>query len=136
MTVIGSFHSRSRHAGCRAGRPHRASRRGDDLELLALIVGRQAIAFGRGREPALRTDRETFEGHHARGLRDARAQLVDGFEPRCFRAHEPQHHDTIVRHVGQRLERPGPGGVMLEQEAVEVGPAEHLLRNAIVSAQA
>ena len=89
-----------------------------------------------GGEAALRAEREPFERHDARRLGDARLAARASIRAAAvFELTRPEHDDAIVGHVPQRLERPRPLVVVLEQEAIEARAAEHLLRDPIVAAR-
>src|SRR3954466_8509998 len=105
------------------------------LQLLPLIVGRQAISFvGRG-EPALRAQGQPIERDDAGGGVDASANFVARFETRRFGTDQAEHHGSILRHVAQRLERTRTRIVVLEEKSIEASPREDLLGDAVVAAR-
>src|SRR5688572_4406762 len=60
--------------------PHLSSYRRDEGELRPLCVDRERVAEHRGGEPALRRDREPFEGNVSARRLDPPRQVVDGLE--------------------------------------------------------
>src|SRR6476646_8424698 len=113
--------------------PHLSRDPAGELELLALIVWRQAVPFVSRSKAALRAHRQPFERDNRRRLPDSRLQIRLGLEPRHLRADQPQHDEAVVRHMTKRLERARPVVVVLEQVAIESRPAEYLRRNPIVA---
>src|SRR4029077_12328234 len=86
------------------------------LQLGALLADREGVAFDRGGEPALRRDAQPVDVHVLGGLLDASLERVSGLQFRRLRGHDPEHHDLVVRHEPQWLERPGPLVVVLEEQ--------------------
>src|SRR6266542_5625790 len=94
-------------------------------ELAMLILGGDTVAgHGRG-EAALRAHGEAVERDQPRGLRDALPQLIDGLDARLLRRHQPEHDEPVLGDRAQRLEAPRARVVVLEEEALEPGAAEH-----------
>ena len=83
--------------------PHLVGDLSRELELLALIVRREPVAFVSRGKPALRAERQALEGHDCRGFLDACPHIRSRLEPWNFRADQSEHHDPIVRNVTQRL---------------------------------
>src|SRR5262249_36578034 len=127
----------SAHPGHRApglGVPDFARGAGDECQLLALHVGGDAVALVRGREAALRAERQAVEWHERGGLLDAGHQVLQRLHARDFRTHQPEHDDAAVWDVAQRFECARPLIVVLEKETIELRPGEDLLGDPIVAA--
>src|SRR5687768_3494430 len=77
--------------------PHRASGARHQLELLPLILRRDAVPFVRRRETALRADGQPLQRHHARRFADPPANLFIGLEARHLGLTSPS---TTVRSSG------------------------------------
>src|SRR5262245_46573833 len=103
------------HAEMKLPSPHEPGRLRDTAELHPLILGRHTVTGHRRGEPALRAEREPLEWNHPRGFLDARAQLVDGLDPRLLRRDQPEHHDPVVGHDAERLEAARALVVVFEQ---------------------
>src|SRR5438067_13173839 len=97
---------------------------GHPLELAALILRRDAVAFhGRG-EAALRAQGQALERHElGRGV-DAPPQLLPRLQPRLLRGHQTQHDLAIGRHHAQRPEVARALVVVLQEEALEAALAK------------
>src|SRR6185369_6297169 len=104
--------------------PDRARRLRHALQLAALVLGRDAVAFHGRREAARRAERQPGQRHDPRRLVDAPAQLVDGLQARLLARHQPQHHLAVLGHRAQGLEAARALVVVLEQEALEAAAAE------------
>jgi hypothetical protein len=114
--------------------PHLSSDLRDETKLRPLVVGRKRIAEHRGREPALGGDREPLERDvSARGLNPSR-QVVDGLETGPLGGHQAEDHPPVAGHPNERLEAPGAGIVVLEQQTTSTDAPEDLLRDRLVAA--
>src|SRR5581483_7138510 len=96
--------------------PDLASDLCNQLQLAALVVRTEQVAFGHRREPALWTDRELLGRHVLRGLVDAPQQVVFSLELALLGGDQPQHDSLAARHEAQRLEAAGSLAVVLQQE--------------------
>src|SRR5438309_4192938 len=96
---------------------------GHALELAALILRRDAVAFhGRG-EAALPAQGQALERLELGRLLDAPPQLRHRLQPRFLRGHETQNDLAIGRHEAQRLEVARAIVVVLQEEALETALA-------------
>src|SRR5438105_9645227 len=108
---------------------------GHALELAPLIVGRDAVAFHRRGEAALRAQRQPLDRHVLGGGLEAPAELVHGLESRFLRGHQPQHDLAVGRHRTQPLEVAGALVVVLEQKPLESALLEHALDRLVAAAR-
>src|SRR6266542_6285739 len=113
--------SRYRYTALSGAAPHFLGNLHHQLQLPALVVGGDAVAEMRAREPALRGKAQVLQRHELRRRLDAPLELVLGLELRLLGADEAQHHLLPLRHEAQRLEAARALGVVLEKESVHGG---------------
>ena len=114
--------------------PHVLGDRGDQPQLVDLLVGVEHVALdGRG-EPALRREAELVERHVLRRLVDAALELVGVLHAAALGGDQPEHHLLAGRHEAQRGEAARALVVELAEEGVDVEPAEQLLGDVVVAA--
>jgi hypothetical protein len=93
------------------------------------VVDAEGIAHDRGREPALRPEREALEPDPVGGLSDARLEPLLRLPARRLRGYQSEDHELVV-HEGERVEAARALVVILEQEARGADPARRALAQA------
>src|SRR6185436_11735405 len=83
-------------AGC--GTPDLARRLRHEFQLASLLVPRQLVARSRGREAALRAQRQTLDGYVFRRLVDAPPELVLRLKLRVLRATQAEDNHLARGH--------------------------------------
>src|ERR1700716_1503481 len=89
------------------------------LQLLALLFGRDAIALKSRREAALRTEGQPRQRHEPGRFGYAGLELVIRLQRRFLGRHQAENRDPIFWQVTQWLEPARAGIVVLQQEPVE-----------------
>jgi hypothetical protein len=106
----------------------------DEAQLGDLLVLGEGVALdGRG-EAALRRQAQLLERDVAGGLVDAALEVVLALEDRRLRRDEPEDDLLARRHEAERLEAAGALVVVLEEEAIDLEPAEEGLGDEVVAA--
>src|SRR5918998_2271273 len=106
----------------------------DERQLGDLLVAGQRVALhGRG-EAALRGQGQLLQRHVAGGLVDAPLEVVPALQLRALGGDQAQDDALARRHEAQRLESPGAGVVVLQEEPVDLQAAEEGLRDEVVTA--
>src|SRR5678816_2750959 len=84
----------------------------DHAELRPLLVLGEDIAFLGRCEAALRRETKLVDVDEFRGFVDPPFERILAFELAALGGDEPEHHRLALRHGAQRLEAPGPRGVV------------------------
>src|SRR5258708_26085795 len=83
--------------------PDRLRHTPDQLQLPALVVGRDPVPFHGRREAALRAQRQALEGDEPRCLLDAPLHLVVCFQLRFLPRDQAYNRDPVLGPMSQRL---------------------------------
>src|SRR5881409_1806499 len=113
--------------------PHLSCRINHQLQFPPLIIFRKKVPGSYGSKSALRTEREIFQGNKTRGLVNPAAQFVLRFQLWLLRCHESEDYIFSARHQTQGFQTPGALSVVLEQECIDIQPAEEFLSDDVVS---
>src|SRR3990170_1691359 len=113
--------------------PDLLDRLDDEPELGGLLLGGQVISLHGRREPALRRETDLVDVDEPCRLLDAPLQLVLRLELTGLGGDEPEHDDLPLGQEPKRLEAARSLVVELDEEPVDVQPAEERLTDEVVA---
>src|ERR1700674_1850534 len=97
----------------------------NQVQLGPLLLRRQLVSLHRGGETALWAEREALQGNDAGCLADAPPELFLVLQPRSLGRNQPQDDDPVLGNLAKRFEVTRARVVVLQQVAIEPGPAQH-----------
>ena len=112
---------------------HRIRGSQQNLKLLPFDMLRQLRHADTAGKPALRTDRQLFNGQILRSLIDAALHRVDQLELFRFGRDHAQNRDRALSHEAQWLEGACSLGVVFKQQPLMRELAEQLFGDAVVA---
>src|SRR6516164_5171792 len=131
----GRWHARRSPALRLRAAPDALRRVDHQLQLLPLLLLRQGVAAGHTGKAALARQPELIDGNEPGGLVDAPQQGVLVFQGRALGGNEAKHGCLVPGQEAQWLEVAGALAVVFQQEGVDGGLVEELLRHRLVTAR-
>src|SRR6266849_6016213 len=113
--------------------PDRPGHPAHELQLHALVIRRQPVAFHGRRKSALWAEGQPIERNEARRFFDPPLQLLLRLERRLLARYQAEHDHAILGYVLQRRKPTRPLIVVLEQEAIEPRPFKYARDRLIVA---
>src|SRR2546421_9973868 len=89
------------------------------LQLVALILIRDTIAFHGGGEAALWAESKPLQRNNAGSFLDALSQLSSRFQLWLLSCHQPKYDNAIFGHMAQGCKAAGALIIVFEQEALK-----------------